>query len=220
MPERRGRERTRRTSGGGWSRQNNGAYVLFGALLTIGVLLVGAILFLPGPGGLASATPSPTPRGSAAAGGSVTPSAARPSEAPISPVSSGPAETPAGPGDSTGPTDSGAASPAPSVKPTVTSLTLQHSADCTKDYGYGSGGYIKISWTSVGATGVRISIDPPDVKTAYGSGYRDEPPSGSDWVPFACDAAFHQYVVTTLHTTGYYSYRYAKVSAVTSPAPS
>jgi hypothetical protein len=214
--ERRGRQ-PRRSSGGGSGRRSNAPYLLFGGLATLAIALGGVILFLPGPGGLATATPTPTSGPSSIANASASAGATAPgggTKATGQP--SQPAQTPDG---TAGESASPGGSPAPSTKPTVTALTIQRSADCTKDYGYGSPGFIRISWTSTGTTGVRISIDPPDVKTAYGYGYKDEPSSGSDWVPFACDATFHQYVVTTLHTTGYYSYRYAKVSSI-APASS
>ncbi|HEX8024835.1 MAG TPA: hypothetical protein VF484_01390 [Candidatus Limnocylindrales bacterium] len=218
----------RRSRGQGWeqpTRTPPWVYALVGVLLTLAVVLAIAVFLLLGgsPGGLASASSTPTlaaatsapadTGASASAVASPAPSVV-PTEAPTPEATPEPTPqvTPA-PGASASPLPSG------SVKPTLVSMTVQHTADCNKDYGNGVG-MIKISWTSIGTTGVRISIDPPSAATAYGYGYKDEPSSGSDWVPFTCGLGVtsHLYVITTLHTTGYYQYRYTKVTQ--SPLPS
>ena len=217
----------------GWeqpARTPSWVYALVGVLLTLVVVLVVVILLGLGNGngspGLASATATPTsPAGSVAPTDSGAPASAAvtpeitaaptpeitPAPTPAPTAAPTPAVTPA-------PGTTGSPAPSGSVKPTIVSMTIQHTADCHKDYGYGSAGFIKISWVSMGTTGVRISVDPPDAATAYGYGYKDEPSSGTDWVPFTCGPTSHLYVVTTLHTTGYYQYRYAKVTQ--SPLPS
>jgi hypothetical protein len=93
-----------------------------------------------------------------------------------------------------------------------------HIASCTGTNGTALVGYIHVSWTATNTTGIRLSIDPPAPDTAYGDGYADYPAVGSADVPFDCDpptsdatGPYHLYVVTTIHTTGYFSYRYMKV---------
>jgi hypothetical protein len=222
MRERRGTQMARR-SGRGWSQQRNTPYLVLGTLVTVAAVLIVAILMLPGPGGLASATASPTTAASEVAVASATPSPPPTSTPEITPAPT-PEVTPeitleVTPELTLAPSTAPSGSPSASSKPSVDSLSLQSKADCNHDYGYGSPGFIKITWTSTGTTGVRISIDPPSPATAYGAGYRDEPPDGSDWVPFTCGSASHLYVVTTLHTSGYYQYRYQKVTQSPAATP-
>lgn len=221
----------------GWDRPRTPSwvYALVGVLLTLVVILGIVIVMLLGSdtSGLASATSTPTippagatPTGApsevAGAAQSAAPSAV-PSEAPTPQVT--PAHTPQPtPAITQAPGASG--SPAASTKPTLVSITIPHKADCNADNGTGALGQITIAWSTTGATGVRISIDPPTPAGAYDDGYQDyAAPLTSATVPFACDpplhdsgGSYHLYVVTTLHTTGYYQYRYQKVYQ--SPAPS
>lgn len=221
----------------GWDRPRTPAwvYALVGVLLTAVVVLGIVILMLLGSDdtGLASASATPTRLPGAATPPTSTASAAAVASAAPTPAPTGaptPEITPEITAQVTsapaaGGTPAAGGSPAASTKPTLESITLLHKADCAHDYGYGSAGFIQIQWSSSGTTGVRISIDPPSPTTAYEAGYRDEPTaSGSDWVPFACDSTFgdsggsyHLYVVTTLHTTGYYQYRYQKVYELPQP---
>ena len=212
-----------RRTGGSWSRQSNTPFIVLGTLLTLAAVLVVAILLLPGPGGLASASPSPTAAASASAVTSPAPSAA-PSESAGSTPEITPAITPLATAE---PSTPAGGSPAPSTKPTVVSLTVSRRASCLGDNGTGQVGMISINWTTTGTTGVRLSIDPPSPATAYGYGYHDYGPTGPAIVPFAggsllhdTGGRYHLYVVTTLHTSGYYSYRYQKVyDTRASPAP-
>jgi len=176
----------------------------------------------------------------AACGG---PTTAPPISTPtVTPVTSGepptaPAETPAetppasapasaAPGTPAAATGEPSAGPSASLTPSVDSLKVKRSADCLGNNGTSTVGYVKITWTASGTTGVRISIDPPSADTAYDFGYGDYPASGSAEVPFACDPPnhdangdYHLYVVTTLHDKGYYFWRLAKVYQVASPSP-
>jgi hypothetical protein len=219
-----GRYRSQR----GWERRRRTPtwiYALVGVLLLLAIALGIVVFVLLGndTGGLAAATSTPTPPATAtlvpteASTPKVTPG---PTPSPTPEIT--PAVTPAATPEATpGITPSASGSPLPSgsFKPTLLSFTAPVSADCHRDYGYGSPGYIRISWESIGTTGVRISIDPPAADgTAYHYGYKDEPPSGSDWVPFTCGPASHLYVVTTLHTTGYYQWRYHRVTQLPPPS--
>ena len=119
------------------------------------------------------------------------------------------------------PTAEGSLEPGASAQPSVDTMKIRHTADCAFDYGNGGPGLIKLSWTATGTTGVRISIDPPSPDVAYGYGYADYGPAGTAVVPFACDPPnhdaggdYHLYVVTTIHASGYFSWRFAKVYAV------
>jgi hypothetical protein len=226
-PGRRGWDQPSRTPG--W------IYGLVGVLLTLVVVLAIVIFLVLGNGngapGLASATSSPTaavaatsaPAATAPASAAATPEitaapTAEPTPAPT--AASTPAPT-AVPGSSASPAPSG------STKPTLVSISLPHKADCNGDNGTGQIGMITVAWTATGATGVRISIDPPTAAGAYDYGYQDYlAPLTSAKVPFACDATlhdsggyYHLYVVTTLHTTGYYQYRYQKVYQSPAPTP-
>jgi hypothetical protein len=126
-----------------------------------------------------------------------------------------------------GPVTTPLGSPAPGSSPSVDSLKVKRTADCLATNGTSSVGYVTITWTASGTTGVRISIDPPSPDVAYDYGFDDYPASGSAEVPFACDPPnhdatgdYHLYVVTTLHDKGYFFYRFAKVYQVAaSPAP-
>jgi len=213
----------------GWQTSqgtNRWIYVSVALLAIVAALVVAILLGFNGPGGeLASATSTPTiPPGPATSTGVATDAAT--AGAPTSPApSSGstPAITPATPAGTPAPGATGA--PGASTKPTLVSITIPHKANCLGDNGTGQIGSITIGWTTTGATGVRISIDPPTAASAYDYGYGDYPDNGSTIVPFACGSplhdsggTYHLYVVTTLHTSGYYQYRYQKVYQ--SPAPS
>jgi hypothetical protein len=166
------------------------------------------------------ATPFAGPSQAASASASATPSAI---------VTSSPTEQPA-PGVTTEPTIALSIAPSGTAKPTVTSITATRRASCTSENGTATTGYIKLSWTATDTTGVRVSIDPPAPNLAYDYGYADYPPVGSAEIPFACnppnhDASgyYHLYVVTTSHTTGYFSYRFMKIydtAAPPTPGPS
>jgi hypothetical protein len=151
---------------------------------------------------------------SVAPGSSDVPSAPAPTDPPSQPVPTD--AQPTGAPASSGPGDSGG--PAASLAPDVTSMTIKRTADCASNNGTGTVGMIRISWTAEGSDGVRISIDPPSPDVAYGYGFADYAATGSVDLPFACDppttdakGAYHLYVVTTLHTKGYYAWRFAKV---------
>lgn len=176
---------------------------------------------------LGACGPSPSP--SETATGSAPPPSVEPATAApptLAPETTAPTDVPT-------PTDEPSVAPsvAPSggpQAPSVDSLKIKRYADCASDNGTGQVGYVKITWTASGTSGVRISIDPPSPGDAYDSGYADYPVSGSAEVPFACDPPnhdasgdYHLYVVTTLHTKGAYYYRYARVYqiVVESPAP-
>jgi hypothetical protein len=77
---------------------------------------------------------------------------------------------------------------------------------------------VHLSWTATNVSGVRLSIDPPSPAEAYAYGFFDYPAVGSADVPFTCNPPnqdptgyYHLYVLTTLHTSGYYQDRYIKV---------
>jgi len=218
------------------SRTPGWVYGLVGVLLTLVVVLAIVIFLVLGNGngapGLAAATSSPT---AAVAATSAPAATGAPASAVATPeITAAPTAepTPAPTAESTpAPTavPGSSASPAPSgsAKPTLVSISLPHKADCNGDNGTGQIGMITVAWTATGATGVRISIDPPTASGAYGYGYQDYlAPLTSAKVPFACDATlhdsggyYHLYVVTTLHTTGYYQYRYQKVYQSPAPTP-
>lgn len=184
------------------------------ALLTIAIL-----------GAACGGPATPVPSTAAPTGAASTESPTQPSMSaePTLPATEAPAsEAPATPGASA----EGSAAPSGSQAPSVDSMTVQRTADCASDNGTGTIGYVRITWTASGTTGVRISIDPPSPDTAYASGYGDYPASGSADVPFSCGAPnhdakgdYHLYVVTTLHDKGYFFYRYAKVYQAPSPSP-
>jgi hypothetical protein len=216
----------RSTRGEGWDkpRTPSWVYALVGILLTLVVVLAIVIFMLLGNGnsGLASATATPTVPPAGATPTAATTESAGPTPTPAATQAAGPTPTTAPTPEVTPastPIASGSPAPSGSTKPTLVSITIPHSADCNTDYGNGVG-QIKISWSISGATGVRISIDPPSPATAYASGFADYASNTtSAWVPFACGSTSHLYVVTTLHTTGYYQYRYAKVIQVPAPTP-
>jgi len=176
-----------------------------GVALAILVLLAGLVLVL---GGSPAASPSPAPTASPVPSASPATTVV-PTTAPTA------AQTPtAAPAKTEAPTGT----TTPGANPKVDSLTGPRTASCTATNGTSTPGYIHLSWSASNATGVRLSIDPPSPNEAYGFGYQDYPAAGSDDVPFTCDpqlsdanGAYHLYVVTTLHTTGHWAYRYLKV---------
>jgi hypothetical protein len=218
----------------GWEkpRTPSWVYALVGVLLTLVVVLAIVVFMLLGGdnAGLASATSTPTippsPAGPTSAATAPVASAGSTAAASALPTAQAPGAT-AVPSATT-PEPGATGSPAASTKPTLVSITIPHKADCNGDNGTGSVGMITIAWTSTGATGVRISIDPPTAAGAYGYGYQDYlAPLTSATVPFACGSSlqdaggsYHLYVVTTLHSTGYYQYRYQKVYQSPAPTPS
>jgi hypothetical protein len=190
----------------------------FAALL----IIVGLVAACGGP------TATPTSGSSTAEPSQAAPTGPATSEEPTSPATVGPpteppaTEAPA----TTEPTSGASVGPSGSISPSVDSLKIQRTADCNSDNGTGTVGYVRITWTASGTTGVRISIDPPSPDKAYGYGYADYPASGHADVPFSCGAPnhdshgdYHLYVVTTLHDKGYYYWRYAKVYEVVAPSP-
>jgi hypothetical protein len=187
--------------------------------LTLGIIL--ALLLAVGLGtgllgGAASATGTPPATAAASIGASSLPSAGLATAETTQAPGSSPAVTPGG---TPAPSHVAVGTPAPSTKPTLVSMTIPHKADCNGENGTGQVGMITVKWSTTGATGVRISIDPPTAAGAYDDGYQDYlAPVTSSVVPFACGSSlqdaggtYHLYVVTTLHTTGYYQYRYQKV---------
>jgi hypothetical protein len=202
----------------GWrpARSRSGPpLAIIGVLLTlVVVLLIAIVLILNGSGGLATATPSPSTVSSQAV-------VATEGPGPTLEVTPEPTlEVIPEPTLEVTPASGPSLAPGATPKPTLTSFSGPHTASCTAPNGVAPAGYIHITWTASDTTGVRISIDPPDVKTAYSYGYADYPwpaVSSAD-VPFACNppnsdatGPYHLYVVTTAHTTGYYQYRYFKV---------
>ncbi|HEX5239848.1 MAG TPA: hypothetical protein VFW20_02515 [Candidatus Limnocylindrales bacterium] len=164
---------------------------------------------------------SETASGAPSAPATLEPPSPEPSVAAPTPAGGGPtpAATSTGGGGTTG------SQPPASVQPAVTSFSIVHSASCTSTNGTSSVGQIHLSWKAVGTSGVRLSIDPPSADVAYDYGYADYPATGSAEVPFACGApnrdskgAYHLYVLTTLHDSGYAMYRYAKVYEATPAA--
>jgi hypothetical protein len=202
-----------------------------GIVIALGLGIVLALLLALGfttglLGGLASATQTPG-IAAASAGASAGPSGEA-SGVPTPTLGATQAPTAAvAPTHTPRPSIAAGASGAPSTKPTLVSIAIPHKADCNGDDGTGTIGQITIAWSTTGATGVRISIDPPTASGAYGYGYQDYlAPLTSATVPFACGSpledsggSYHLYVITTLHTTGYYQYRYQKVYQSPAPTP-
>ncbi|HLX35578.1 MAG TPA: hypothetical protein VKR30_10110 [Candidatus Limnocylindrales bacterium] len=229
----------RRTTGSGrrgWdqpSRTPTWAYGLIALLLGLIAALILAIVLLMGngTGGLANATSTPTLGPSEAASiqpsevAQASPTPAITPEVTAPPATSAPTSAPTA-APTGAPTALPSGSPAGTGAPTLVTATIPHKADCNGENGTGQIGMISISWTATGVTGVRISIDPPTAATAYGYGYADYGPTGPAIVPFACGLTLHDsggyyhfYVITTLHTTGYYQYRYQKVYQSPAPTP-
>ena len=190
------------------------------AILVVLGLVVACDSGVPSPGATELAT-----SGSETAAPSEPAMTAEPSSAPTAapateaPATEAPATEAPATAEPTGPSSPG---PSESIAPSVDSLTVKRTADCNADNGTGSVGFVRITWTASGTTGVRISIDPPSADVAYGYGYADYPASGSADVPFACGAPnhdshgdYHFYVVTTIHDKGYYFWRSAKVYQAT-----
>ncbi|HXI44937.1 MAG TPA: hypothetical protein VNH13_01415 [Candidatus Acidoferrales bacterium] len=167
-----------------------------------------------------SGTPPPATSGPGATTGPTTGTSASPASAAPA-TEAAPTAEPTTAEPTAEPTAAGSLEPGSSVLPSVDTMKIRHTADCAVDYGNGGPGLIKLSWTATGTTGVRISIDPPSPDVAYGYGYADYGAAGTAVVPFACDPPnhdangdYHLYVVTTIHTTGYASWRFAKVYVV------
>ena len=219
----------------GWqqpSRTPSWVYAAFGVLLTLAVVLATVVFLIlgNGSGGLASASSTPTAAAGATAsalasigGGSPSPEVTPEVTPEITPEVT-PQVTPEVTAPATvGPSGSQSAA----TKPTLVSISMPHKADCNGENVTGQVGMITITWSTTGATGVRISIDPPAASGAYGYGYADYlAPTTSAVVPFACGATlhdsggyYHLYVVTTLHTTGYFQYRYQKIYQSPAPTP-
>ena len=179
-----------------------------GIALVILAILGGLLLVL---GGGPAASPSPAPTASTAPTTAVLATATPAPTVPPVTAAPTPTTTPAK-------TPSPTPTKAPSTSPKVDSFSAPHSASCTGLNGTSTPGFIHLSWSASNTTGVRLSIDPPSPSNAYNYGYLDYPAMGSDDVPFSCDAplsdangSYHLYVVTTIHTTGHYAYRYLKV---------
>jgi len=204
----------------GWQppRSRSGApFVLIGVLLTlIVILLIGIFLVLNGQSGNVSPTASP----SVAATASTEPSpAVEVTPQPTVGVTPEPTAEVTVPPTST-PTPAPSLAPGQTPRPTLTGFSGPHTASCTAPNGVAPAGYVHLTWTASDTTGVRISIDPPAPNTAYAYPYADYawPAVTSADVPFACNppntdaaGAYHLYVITTEHTTGYFQYRYIKV---------
>lgn len=176
-----------------------------GIAAVVAVILIGLLIML---GGSPAASPTPSSALSPEPTATATVTA---SPAPIATAAPTPTAV-ATPGGT--PT----ATATPGTKPKVDTFTTPHTASCTGTNGTSTAGYIHVSWSASNATGVRLSIDPPAPNNAYGNGYADYPAVGSDDVPFTCDppnsdatGKYHLYVVTTLHDSGHYAYRYMKV---------
>lgn len=172
-------------------------------------------------------TIAPVPTSSAATLPTEAASAGTPTAEPPGPTAQppGPTEVPPAPTEEPpAPTPEG--SPSASVPPMVDTFKVKRSASCLGANGTDQVGSIKLSWTTSGTTGVRISIDPPSPDVAYDFGFGDYGPSGSAIVPFACDPPghdangdYHLYVIWTLHATNKAAYyRFAKVYDIT-PEP-
>jgi hypothetical protein len=224
----------RGSRGQGWqqpTRTPTWVYALVGVLLTLAVVLAIVVFMLlgSGPGGLASAssTPTITPTAASTVGGSPTAEVTPEITAAATPEITAAPTPEITPPVTLSPGSSGSPAPSGSIKPTLVSITLPHKADCNGQNGTGQVGMISIDWSTLGATGVRISIDPPTPAGAYDYGYADYPTAtGPAVVPYACGQTlhdsggyYHLYVVTTLHTTGYYQYRYQKVYQSPAPTP-
>lgn len=205
----------------GWRppRRSGPPFALLGILLTlIVVLLVGIILVMNGSSGAVTPSASPSTAASEVAIASVEPSSTP--ELTVEPtLEVTPEVTPEPPTEApptTTPTVGPSLAPGQTPKPTLTGFTAPATASCTAPNGSAPAGYIHLTWTASDTTGVRISIDPPAANRAYAYGYADYPwpaVSSAD-VPFACGSASHLYVITTAHTTGYFQYRYKKVTAI------
>lgn len=160
-----------------------------------------------------AAQPTPSPASSQPAAASAEPTATAEIVPTAVPTAGQPTEAPATEGPTAPP-----GSPAGTPKPQVDSLKAPRTASCTSTNGTDTVGYIRLSWTASVTSGVRLSIDPPSPATAYDYPYADYAATGSADVPFACDPPnhdangdYHLYVVTTIHESGYYAYRYARV---------
>lgn len=189
-------------------------FVLARTALATGVLAIAIV----GCGSPTNTTAAPTTTPTATVASEESPS--HPAETAAASLPAEPAAT--APAVTDEPAPVGTPGPSASPEPSVDSLKVRRTADCLADNGTGTVGSIKLTWTASGTTGVRISIDPPSVETAYDYGYGDYPASGSAEVPFACDPPshdangdYHLYVVTTIHTKGRYAWRYARVYSVT-----
>lgn len=131
--------------------------------------------------------------GRAATGG------AGPTSAATSVAQATPAQATAAPTQAATPT-SVSATVAPTARPTPTpaptgqtilSFNVPQTFKC--DAGGQANPYVHLSWTTVNATGVSISIDGPGK-------FADYPANGSADVPFACSVAQHTYLLTTQGT--------------------
>jgi hypothetical protein len=178
-----------------------------GGIALVIVVLLGGLLLVLGGSPAASSSPEPTASGLPTAAPTPTAGLTAP------PVTAAPTPTTA-PVTTTAPT----ATTPPGTTPKVDSFSAPHTASCTATNGTSTPGFIHVSWAASNATGIRLSIDPPSPSNSYNNGYLDYPAVGSDDVPFTCNppasdanGAYHLYVVTTLHTTGHYAYRYLKV---------
>ncbi len=190
-------------------------FAVLGILLAlIVVLLVGIVLVLNGSSGAAIPSASPSTAASEVALGSLEPSLTP--EVTLEPTLEVTPEPATEVPPTLTPTVGPSLAPGQTPKPTLTGFTAPATASCTAPNGVAPAGYIHLTWTASDTTGVRISIDPPTPGTAYAYGYADYPwpaVTSAD-VPFACGAASHLYVITTAHTTGYFQYRYRKVTAI------
>jgi hypothetical protein len=223
------------TAGTGAPRaQRPGIYLVAGILLVLVITLAIALvvaLVRPGGDALTGAHSTPTagvsngPDTSLAAPTAASPAPGEPTaSAPVATAT--PAEATATPAPATNhtaaptaaptgtPRPTATTAPAATPKPAITSFHAPGSAAC--------GSTIHLSWTATNTSGVRLSIDAPPA-TAYGAGYMDYPAVGSADLIFPCPppienvdttGSYHLYTITTIHTSGYYTYQYLKVYAL------
>jgi hypothetical protein len=107
------------------------------------------------------------------------------SQAPATPTAAPATATP------TAVTATATPTPAPTGQ-TILTFNVPQTVKC--DAAYQTTPLIHLTWTTVLATGVSISIDGPGK-------FADYPANGSADVPFACSVAQHTYLLTT-HGTG------------------
>lgn len=179
---------------GGARRREPLVLGISGALIGV-VLAVALVAFLglggtgPGASGSPAALPSPFVPPSLAVAGS--PSIAPTAVLPPSPeVTLAPATAAPTPRPTPRPTRTPRPAPTLNTNPTITKFSIPSLVDCTA-----GAATIHISWTIRNASGVTLSIDGGGLYQSYPG------TSGSDDVPFGCDAGNRTHTYT-LRTTG------------------